>query len=390
MIQPVAPHGGTLINRIVEGREREQWLARAGSMPQIALDAWALSDVEMIATGGFSPLEGFMTQRDYETVVKTRRLANGLVWTIPVTLAVDRQTAQALAPKTDAALTHGASTVAILHIEALYKPDKALEAKQVFTTIDPTHPGVRRLAASCEVYLGGRLSVVNRPKAETFSAYRLDPAETRRLFAERGWQRIVAFQTRNPIHRAHEYIQKCALEICDGLLLHPIIGETKGDDVPADVRMKSYEALLANYYPKDRVILAVNPASMRYAGPREAIFHALIRKNYGCTHFIVGRDHAGVGNFYGPYDAQRIFEEFTPEEIGITPLCFENTAYCTVCAAMVSSKTCPHPPEQHVSLSGTKVRELLQAGTPPPSEVSRREVAEVLIEAMRASATPRP
>ena len=276
--------------------------------------------------------------------------------------------------------------VAILHVEDVYKPDKAVEAKQVLTTNDPEHPGVRRLAMIGDVYVGGHISVVNRPKASTFLPYRLDPNDTRRLFEERGWKRIVAFQTRNPIHRAHEYIQKCALEICDGMLLHPIVGETKGDDVPAAVRMKSYEALLAGYYPKDRVVLAVNPASMRYGGPREAIFHALIRKNYGCTHFIVGRDHAGGGKFYGTYDAQKIFDDFSPEEIGIAPLCFENTAYCTVCGSMVSSKTCPHPPEQHVSLSGTKVRELLQASTPPPPEVSRPEVASVLIEAMRQPA----
>ena len=382
----IAPHGGTLINRIVEGKERDALLENAPALPRIELDAWAISDVEMIGIGGFSPLEGFMTKADYESVVNTRRLANGLVWTIPVTLAVDEATAGRLKAKHDVSLTSHGSVVAVLHLEELYTPDKQAEAEGVLKTTDAAHPGVARLRAVGPVYLGGRLSVVNRPKATTFLQYRLDPTQTRRIFSERGWKRVVAFQTRNPIHRAHEYIQKCALEICDGMLLHPIVGETKGDDVPAAVRMKSYEALLAGYYPKDRVVLAVNPASMRYGGPREAIFHALIRKNYGCTHFIVGRDHAGGGKFYGTYDAQKIFDDFSPEEIGIAPLCFENTAYCTVCGSMVSSKTCPHPPEQHVSLSGTKVRELLQASTPPPPEVSRPEVASVLIEAMRQPA----
>jgi len=379
----IAPHGGTLVNRIVEGTEREALLAKAGGLPKLALDAWALSDVEMIAIGGFSPLEGFLAKKDYDSVVLNRRLASGLVWTIPVTLPVSKQQAQGL--KGDIALTSNGTVVAILHLQEAYTPDKSQEAQQVFRTADSAHPGVARLQASGDVYLGGRISVVNRPKAATFAPYRLDPKDTRRLFAERGWKRVVGFQTRNPIHRAHEYLQKCALEICDGMLLHPIVGETKGDDVPAAVRMKSYEVLLANYYPKDRVLLAVNPASMRYGGPREAVFHALIRKNYGCTHFVVGRDHAGVGKFYGTYDAQKIFDEFAPEEIGITPLNFENSAFCTVCGGMVSSKTCPHPPEQHVSLSGTKVRELLQAGTPPPPEVSRPEVAAVLIQAMRVT-----
>ena len=381
MATSIAPHGGKLINRMVDGAARERLLAKAEALPAVELDAWTLSDVEMLAIGGFSPLEGFLDRNDYESVVRARRLANGLVWTIPVTVAVSREQAKGL--KGDVALSTGGRVVAILHLEETYAPDKTLEAQEVFRTTDASHPGVARLQATGEVYLGGRISVINRPAPTAFLPYRLDPAQTRRLFAERGWRRIVAFQTRNPIHRAHEYLQKCALEMCDGMLLHPIVGETKGDDVPAAVRMKSYEVLLANYYPKDRVVLAVNPASMRYAGPREAIFHALIRKNYGCTHFIVGRDHAGVGKFYGTYDAQRIFDDFEPAEIGIIPLCFENTAYCTVCGSMVSSKTCPHPAEQHVSLSGTKVRELLQAGTPPPPEVSRPEVAAVLIEAMR-------
>ncbi|MBI3997321.1 MAG: sulfate adenylyltransferase [Candidatus Omnitrophica bacterium] len=378
-------HGGTLVNRIVEGKERDALLAAAGTLPTVELDAWALSDVEMIAIGGFSPLQGFMGKADYESVVVNRRLANGLVWTIPVTLAVSKTQAQGL--KGDIALTSNGTVVAILHRVEAHTPDKTNEAQHVFRTTDAAHPGVARLQAIGDTYLGGRVSVVNRPKATTFAPYRLDPKDTRALFARRGWRRIVAFQTRNPIHRAHEYIQKCALEICDGMLLHPIIGETKGDDVPAAVRMQCYEALLANYYPKDRVILAVNPASMRYGGPREAIFHALIRKNYGCTHFIVGRDHAGVGKYYGTYDAQKIFDAFTPEEIGITPLNFENMAFCTVCEGMVSSKTCPHPAEKHVSLSGTKVRELLQAGTPPPHEISRPEVAAILVAAMRQNAS---
>ena len=380
------PHGGTLINRIVDGRAREQLLARAGSMPKVQLDAWALSDVEMLGIGGFSPLEGFMTQRDYAGVVQNRRLANGFVWTIPVTLVVDAQTAKTVRAKSDAALISNGQVVAILHLEDVYTPDKILEAQHVFKTADPAHPGVARLHAIGEVYVGGKVSVVNRPAHTRFLPYRLDPAQTRAVFTERGWKRVVGFQTRNPIHRAHEYIQKVALEICDGLLLHPIVGETKGDDVPADVRMNSYEALIERYYPKNRVVLAVNPASMRYAGPREAIFHALIRKNYGCTHFVVGRDHAGVGKFYGSYDAQKIFDEFDPEELGITPFFFENTFYCRVCAAMASTKTCPHPDSDHVSLSGTKVRELLQAGTLPPPEVSRPEVASVLLEGMRQSA----
>ncbi len=378
----IEAHGGTLVNRISGGKEREALLAKAADLPKIELDGFALSDVEMIAIGGFSPLEGFMGQADYEGVVKHCRLKNRVVWSIPVVLPVTKEQAQGL--KGDVALTSNGTVVAILHLEEAYTPDKTLEAQEVFKTTDEAHPGVKRLKTIGDVYLGGKISVVNRPKAPTFAPYRLDPKDTRAIFAERGWKRIVAFQTRNPVHRAHEYIQKCALEICDGLLLHPIVGETKGDDISAAVRMKSYEVLLTHYYPKDRVLLAVNPSSMRYGGPREAIFHALIRKNYGCTHFIVGRDHAGVGKFYGTYDAQKIFDQFPPEDIGITTLNFENTAYCTVCGGMVSSKTCPHAPEQHVNLSGTKVRELLLAGTPPPPEVSRKEVADVLIEAMRA------
>ena len=381
----IAPHGGKLVNRIVGGSEREALLAKAASLPAIELDAWTLSDVEMIAIGGFSPLEGFMGKADYDGVVNKSRLANGLVWSIPVTLAVDAAKAATLKAGSDAALTSNGKVVAILHVSEIWKADKTHEAKQVLRTDDATHPGVKRLQSVGDTYVGGRISVVNLPPPAKFAEYPSTPTQTRKLFEERGWKRIVGFQTRNPIHRAHEYIQKCALEICDGMLLHPVVGETKGDDVPASVRMVSYEVLLKGYYPKDRVILAINPSAMRYAGPREAIFHALIRKNYGCTHFVVGRDHAGVGKFYGTYDAQKLFDEFPPEDIGITPLNFENTFYCNACQSMASSKTCPHAETDRVSLSGTKVRELLVSAQLPPKEVSRPEVAKVLIESMRQS-----
>jgi len=384
MLSLIDPHGGTLVNRILEGEKRKALLEQAKKLPAIELDAWGLSDVEMIGIGGFSPLEGFLARKDYESVVERARLSSGQVWPIPVTLAVTE--AQAKGLKGDIALRAGDSIVAVLHLQEAYRPDKNREAEQVFRTQESAHPGVARLQALGGVYLGGTISVLNRPRSKGFEPYRLDPQDTRKAFAQRGWRKVVAFQTRNPIHRAHEYIQKCALEICDGMLLHPIIGETKSGDISAEVRMRSYEVLLSNYFPKDRVQLAVNPASMRYAGPREAVFHALIRKNYGCTHFIVGRDHAGVGKYYGTYDAQRIFDDFKPEEIGITPLCFEHTAFCTACQGMVSAKTCPHGAEKHVTLSGTKVRELLCEGQAPPPEISRREVAEVLIEAMRAAA----
>ncbi len=387
----IQPHGGKLVDRRVTGNERAEWLGKAKSLPRVTLDARNEADLELLANGAFSPLEGFLNEADYRRVRDERRLAtglaNGLVWSIPVTLAVKAAARKTLKEGQDVALhARDGRLLAVLHLEEIYGYDKQVEATAVYKTTDEKHPGVAAVYAQGEYLLGGRVSLLDEVNPTAFAQYRLSPRQTRELFAARGWQRIVAFQTRNPVHRAHEYIQKSALEIVDGLLLHPIVGETKSDDIPAEVRVRAYEVLLAGYYPKERVQLAVLPAAMRYAGPREAIFHALIRQNYGCSHFIVGRDHAGVGNYYGTYEAQQAFGDFAPGEIGITTLFFDNTFFCRRCDGMASLKTCPHDAVEHVSLSGTRVRELLAAGEIPPVEFTRAEVAQVLIEGLKTQA----
>lgn len=379
----ISPHGGKLINRFVAGPERDELIAIAARLRRFQLDGRTASDLELIANGAYSPLEGFMCRDDYDSVIERMRMACGLIWSIPITFAVTEDEARAVREGEEVALYWRGELLAVLHVAEKFRRDKRREAERVYRTTDEAHPGVRALFAQGEWLLGGRVSVVGLPQDLAFRDYRKSPAELRALFRARGWRRIVAFQTRNPIHRAHEYIQKCALEIADALLLHPLVGETKADDVPAEVRMRCYETLLALYYPTARTALAVLPAAMRYAGPREAVFHALVRKNYGCTHFIVGRDHAGIGNYYGPYDAHYIFDEFDPSELGIVPLFFDNAFYCRACGAMASSKTCPHDATEHVTLSGTKVREMLRAGKLPPVEFTRPEVARLLIEALR-------
>ncbi len=375
----IAPHGGKLIDRTVDSAQAERDLREeAKGLRRLTLTGRELNDLALIANGACSPLTGFMTRSDYEPVVTSMRLSNGLPWSIPVVLAVDREEAPNVG--TGAALYDGEGRLrGVIEIEDVFEHEKLREAKYVYRTEEKNHPGVAALFERKDILIGGPVWVVPSERDPAS----LSPIETRAEFERRGWNTIVGFQTRNPVHRAHEYIQKCALEIVDGLLLHPLVGETKGDDIPAEVRMRCYRALLENYYPADRVLLSTLPAAMRYAGPREAIFHAMIRKNYGCTHFIVGRDHAGVGSYYGTYDAQKIFAEFDPAELGIMPLKFENSFYCRRCQQMGSKKTCSHEADSHVSLSGTKVREMLRAGELPPPEFSRPEVAQILIESSR-------
>ncbi len=382
----IAPHGGELIINLADESEREELQERAQSLPRIEIGSRQLADLEMLASGAYSPLLGFLGREDYLSVVDHMHLSNGLPWSIPITLPVRQEKAAQLKEGEQVALVNSQGELqAVLYLEEKYSYDKRHEAQSVYRTQEEAHPGVKVLYQQGAVLLGGPVRVVAL-QSQAFAHYRYTPTRSRQLFEARGWKRIVGFQTRNPIHRAHEYIQKCALETVDGLYLHPLVGDTKGDDIPADVRMKCYEVLLENYYPADRVMLGVLPAAMRYAGPREAIFHALMRKNYGCSHFIVGRDHAGVGNYYGTYDAHYIFAEFDPVKLGITPMFFDHTFYCRTCEAMASTKTCPHPQDQHITLSGTRVRQMLQAGEIPPPEFSRPQVARVLIAAMHQSA----
>jgi sulfate adenylyltransferase len=383
----IAPHGGELVLNRAGESERVALQDLGKSLSQIVVGSRQLADLEMLAVGAYSPLGGFMTRTDYLGVVNGMHLSNGLPWSLPITLAVSTGQAARLKEGSQVALVDAQGELqAVMSIDEKFGYDKQLEASKVYRTTEEAHPGVKILYQQGDILLGGPVRVVAL-QHQAFARYRLTPTRSRQIFAERGWKRVVGFQTRNPVHRAHEYIQKCALETVDGLYLHPLVGDTKGDDIPADVRMRCYEVLLENYYPADRVVLGVFPAAMRYAGPREAVFHALMRKNYGCSHFIVGRDHAGVGNYYGTYDAHHIFAEFDPAKLGITPMFFDHAFYCRACDSMASSKTCPHGHEHHVTLSGTRVRQMLQVGEMPPREFSRPEVAQVLIEAMRSSRT---
>ncbi len=390
MKQTIAPHGGILINRELQGKEAEEARQKAATLKKLKLFPYEVSDLEMIATGALSPLQGFMGKDDVESVLDRMKLSAGPVWSLPVVKSITEEEKNSIRIGEEVTLVEETSgtPLALMKIEEIFPNDKKAHAIRAYRTEEEAHPGVSRIYSMGNFLVAGKISLFNRSKHDKFLEFRQDPKETRNLFQEKKWKRVVAFQTRNPIHRAHEYLIKCALEMADGLLIHPLVGQTKGDDISAEVRMRCYEVLIEKYFSKDRVLLSVFPAAMRYAGPREAIFHALVRKNYGCTHFIVGRDHAGVSRpdgkpYYGSFDAHFIFDEFTPSEIGITPLFFDFTFYCKTCGEMASTKTCPHDPSHHLSLSGTKVREMLKKGEIPPPEFSRPEVATVLIDAMR-------
>ena len=380
----IAPHGGELVNLVVSDARRAELEATAAKLPKVKLPDREQCDLELLAVGAMSPLASFVNEADFHGICDNMRLSNGLPWSMPITCSVDTAAAGKIEIGSKVALTDGKDRpLAVLTVEEKYAHDKKKEAEKAYGTADEAHPGVAVVYAQGDVCLSGKLEVLTPRHNPEFGDYRRTPAQTRAVFQERGWKRVVAFQTRNPIHRAHEYITKCALEICDGLMVHPLVGETKQGDIPADVRMKCYEVLLTNYYNPHNTLLSVWPAAMRYAGPREAILHALVRKNYGVSHFIVGRDHAGVGDYYGTYDAQDIFDEFTREELDIVPLKFEHSFWCKKSGSMASDKTTNSGKEDRVFLSGTKVREMLVAGQRPPVEFTRPEIADILIDSMK-------
>jgi len=375
----VEPHGGTLIDRFVPPYHIDLLARRATALPALTLDARELADLELIATGAASPLAGFLGAADYASVLDRLRLASGVVWPLPFTKAITDAERASLQGEAEAALYDEAGRLwGTIAVSDVFERDPLVEAQAVYGTVDPAHPGVRYLLDRPRGLVGGPVRVLPLPDDLPFASRRLTPRALRAEIESRGWRRIAAFQTRNPIHRAHEHLTKLALEFTDGLVIHPLVGETKQDDVPASVRFQAYEALVDRYYPKDRTLLAAFPAAMRYAGPREALFHAIARKNYGITHLIVGRDHAGVGKYYGPYEAQQIFDKFERADVGVEPLRLEPTFYCQSCETLASSRTCPHDAGARLELSGTRVREILREGGTLPVEFTRPEVAEIL------------
>ena len=370
------PHGMKLVNRVVSGKRREALLREAEELPKIIISYSLAADLENIARGVYSPLEGFLVQEDYLHVLYDMRLSNDVPWTIPIVLDVDPEEISGIREGDEVAIKYGDRLMAIMNVEEIYGWDKLEYVKQVYKTDDRSHPGVAKTLKKKELLLGGKIDLIDHVHSR-FEKYTLWPIETRLLFKERGWRTIVGFQTRNVPHLGHEYVQKAALTFVDGLFINPLIGWKKPGDFKDEVIIKAYEALLRHYYPRDSVIFAVLVMEMRYAGPREAIHHAIVRKNFGCTHFIVGRDHAGVGNFYGPYEAWEIFREFP--DLGITPFFIRESFYCRKCGGMVNAKICPHGEDSRIRISGTQLREIIKKGEKPVEEVMRPEVTEAVL-----------
>jgi len=383
MSKLVPPHGGELKPKLLEGKDLEIEMKKATTLKSVRMSSRETSDLIMLAIGAFSPLDGFMVQNDYKRVVSEMHLANDILWPIPITLSVSKEQATAIAIGQEVALVDEETDMLMgsMVVQEKYTYDKKLEAKDVFRTDDEKHPGVAKVYAQGDVLLGGPVKVFSEGEyPEKFSGHYARPIETRTIFEEKGWATVAAFQVRNPIHRSHEYCTKIALEVSDGLFIHPLVGKLKDDDIPAEVRMKCYEVLLDKYYPKDRVVMKVYPMEMRYGGPREAVLHAIFRQNFGCSHMIIGRDHAGVGKYYGPFDAQNIFNEFDQKELHIKPLNIDWTFWCYKCEGMASLKTCPHKPEDRCLISGTELRRMLSTGEMPPKEFGRAEVMDILID----------
>jgi len=369
------PHGGTLINRVLVDEKKEKAQDKAKDLLPLTITEETAKEVQNIAHGVFSPLDGFLTRQNYLSTVNKGRLTDDTPWTIPITLDVSPDSQ--ISEGKDVVLVYQEKPIAIMHIEDIYDYDKRKLADEVFGTTDLQHPGVAKVYGMKELLVGGKIDLIEEIDIP-FSRYYLKPLETRLLFREMGWKTVVGFQTRNVPHVGHEYVQKTALTFTDGLFINPVIGKKKSGDFRDKVILETYEALIDYYYLKDSVVMAILPMEMRYAGPREAIHHAIIRKNFGCSHFIVGRDHAGVGNYYSPYAAQEIFEHFP--DLGITPIFFKSFFYCRKCLGVMSEKTCPHGNEDHINFSGTRIREMLIKGEVPDKELMRPEVAKIVIE----------
>ncbi|MCL5071289.1 MAG: sulfate adenylyltransferase [Actinobacteria bacterium] len=373
-------HGKKLVSLLLSDEDKIEILSQAKNLPKIKLSTLEFSDLIMLGNGAFSPLKGFMVKSDYLSVLNSMRLNNGMLWPMPVTLAADNIDNLKIGNRAALISPYDDELMGIIEVEDIYSYDKEEEAKKVFSTLDASHPGVKKLMGKGKYHIGGKVKVFSEGGYPQIFPEYARPAQTREIFASKGWKTIVAFQTRNPIHRSHEYLTKVVLENYDGLFIHPIVGKLKEDDIPANIRMACYKALIDNYYPKDRVVLKVYPMEMRYAGPKEAVLHAIIRQNYGCTHIIIGRDHAGVGKFYGPFDAQDIFDTISDKDLAIKPIKMDWTFYCQKCNSMASYKTCSHSDSDHKLISGTKLREMLSKGQYPPDYITRPEVSKILID----------